>query len=51
MGITVPGTGLGLYLSRKLAREILKGDILMRSDFGKGSRFILKVPLDAEVRL
>jgi len=43
--VTVPGTGLGLYLSRKLAAEILKGDILLTSEYGKGSRFVLKVPV------
>ena len=39
-----PGTGLGLYLTRKLAVEILKGDLSMTSEFGKGSRFTLKIP-------
>jgi len=43
--VTVPGTGLGLYLSRKLAAEILKGDILLTSEYGKGSRFVLQVPV------
>jgi signal transduction histidine kinase len=33
---TVPGTGLGLYLSRKLAAEVLKGDILLDSEYGRG---------------
>ncbi len=40
----VPGTGLGLYLSRKLAVEILKGDITFTSEFGRGSRFAIRVP-------
>jgi signal transduction histidine kinase len=41
----VPGTGLGLYLTRKLAEEVLMGDILVRSVFGTGSRFVLRMPL------
>jgi signal transduction histidine kinase len=42
---TVPGTGLGLYLTRKLATEILKGELSMTSRFGAGSRFVLKIPV------
>ncbi len=41
----VPGTGLGLFLTRKIATEILKGDIQVSSEFGKGSRFSLKIPV------
>ena len=37
------GTGLGLYLSQKLA-ELLGGSIGFTSEFGKGSTFILSVP-------
>lgn len=40
----IPGTGLGLYLTRKLAVEILQGDILLMSEFGKGSSFTIKIP-------
>ncbi len=42
------GTGLGLTISRRLARE-LGGDVTVRSEFGKGSVFTLTVgtgPLD-----
>lgn len=41
----VPGTGLGLYLAHKLANEILKGDILVKSTYGAGSRFTIRVPV------
>ena len=37
------GTGLGLALSRKLAR-ILGGDLEVKSDWGKGSVFTLSLP-------
>jgi PAS domain S-box-containing protein len=38
------GTGLGLHLSRRLAK-LLGGDIRAESEYGKGSRFILSLPL------
>lgn len=38
------GTGLGLYLSRNVAR-ILNGDIRVESEYGKGSIFTLTLPL------
>jgi signal transduction histidine kinase len=41
---TIPGTGLGLYLTKKLAVDILKGDVSAASEYGKGSRFTLRVP-------
>jgi signal transduction histidine kinase len=39
-----PGTGLGLYLTRKLIVEILGGDILCSSTIGCGSKFTLMIP-------
>jgi len=41
----VPGTGLGLYLAKKLTQDILKGDILATSSYGVGSRFTIRVPM------
>ncbi len=40
----VRGTGLGLYLVKKIATEILLGDITVQSEFGEGSSFCLRIP-------
>ncbi len=42
------GTGLGLYLTKKLVNEILKGDVIVKSEIGKGSVFSLRIPLNIE---
>ncbi len=41
------GTGLGLYLSKKLA-GFLGGDISAKSEYGKGSEFTFTIPLRYE---
>ncbi len=40
------GTGLGLALSRKLAR-MMGGDVTVTSEMGKGSVFTVRLPLEA----
>lgn len=44
----VPGTGLGLYLTKKLLTEVLSGTIEAESEFDRGSRFSIKIPLKLE---
>lgn len=39
------GTGLGLYITKKLC-EIMKGDVSVSSEIGKGSKFHFKVHLE-----
>ncbi|KRB84614.1 PAS domain-containing sensor histidine kinase [Noviherbaspirillum sp. Root189] len=41
------GTGLGLYLSQKLA-TLLRGKLTFSSEFGKGSIFTLTIPRDMQ---
>ncbi len=42
------GTGLGLYLTKKLARDILHGDVSVQSKEGRGSTFTLSVSRDIQ---
>ncbi|MBF0545550.1 MAG: GAF domain-containing protein [Candidatus Riflebacteria bacterium] len=42
--LAVSGTGLGLYLTKKLVTEVLNGDVSVTSVYGKGSTFSLTIP-------
>lgn len=42
-----PGTGLGLSLSKSLAQK-LRGDLRVKSEFGKGCLFTLELPILAD---
>ncbi len=41
---TIPGTGLGLYLTKKLAVEVLGGSVSAESRHGEGSMFLIRIP-------
>jgi PAS domain S-box-containing protein len=43
--MTVAGTGLGLYLTRKLVTEVLNGEVSVASTYGKGSTFMIRIPV------
>ena len=48
--VKTPGTGLGLYLTRKIATELLAGSVEVRSTPGEGSRFTLSLPREGSGR-
>jgi signal transduction histidine kinase len=41
--INTPGTGLGLYLTQKIAKDLLGGNVSVQSEPGVGSCFTLKI--------
>jgi len=40
------GTGLGLYLTKKITEELLQGSVSVESRLDEGSTFALRIPLD-----
>jgi signal transduction histidine kinase len=44
--MTVSGTGLGLYLTKKIVTEMLDGAVSASSKLGEGSVFMLTIPKD-----
>lgn len=47
--IKVGGTGLGLYLTKKICNSILGGDIKVESIKGEGSTFTMKIPINIDI--
>ena len=43
------GSGLGLYLTKKIATDLLHGDLSAESQVGVGSRFTLRIPMQLEI--
>ncbi len=42
------GTGLGLYLTKKLTEDVLKGTVEVTSEYGTGSTFTINMPVKLE---
>jgi PAS domain S-box-containing protein len=42
------GTGLGLYLVKKITKDFLGGEVDVESEFGVGSKFTLNIPIELE---
>ena len=42
------GTGLGLYLTKKLTEDVLKGTVEVTSEYGAGSTFTINMPVKLE---
>jgi signal transduction histidine kinase len=43
--IKAGGTGLGLYLTKKIANDLLQGEVGAESVLGEGSNFWIEIPL------
>ena len=44
------GTGLGLYLTKKLTEDVLGGTVEVTSEYGTGSTFTINIPVKLEIR-
>lgn len=44
--VKVGGTGLGLYLTKKIVTDIFHGQITVQSQVGVGSTFTIRIPLE-----
>jgi len=49
LSTSVKGTGLGLSLTKKIVTEVLGGEISAQSVYGKGSRFVIRIPVKLKV--
>ena len=45
---TILGTGLGLYLTKKIVNSVFNGEIKVESIYSRGSTFTMIIPLDKE---
>lgn len=49
LSVVAGGTGLGLYLTRKICTSLLQGEVSVESTLGKGSVFALRLPIRQEI--
>jgi signal transduction histidine kinase len=42
------GTGLGLYLTKKIIKDVLGGTVGVTSEYGTGSTFTINIPVKLE---
>jgi len=47
--IIAGGTGLGLYLTKKIVTDLLQGTVAVESQVGKGSTFFIRIPKELQV--
>ena len=47
--IKAGGSGLGLYLTKKIAKDVLHGSVALESEAGRGSTFFLRIPKEVVI--